>query len=349
MLRFKQFISEEFLTEILNSEFDVTHHKDLKDAVNNGNAKGKVYPAHTAVMTSEHMRKHDLAVLRMKNKNQEVEYHLLNFTGVVGDLPPEKRNTKALLHCLKIIKDDSKSYIERGSKIKLQSATKEQHENYKKLASNILKQFPEKSIKDVGEQDRTDGTGKSKTLMIEEVGFNPINWVKDLGLVLSENTSEEKHADEMFDPESIENNRHVGWKSRTKLVKMKIDDFLDSARKLQPKELEHSKEVKEKGVEEYLSRGEKIKQIPRLDISGTNDEDNQVSGHEGRHRAMALKRRGYTHMPVLVSHSNFRWDQQKNPDAFDYREKWPKTMKNEDGDKVINFPVEQKHAGKSYE
>lgn len=161
--------------------------------------------------------------------------------------------------------------------------------------------------------------------------------------------SEEKHADEMFDPESIEKHRHVGWKSKTKLIKMHIDDFLDAAEKLRPQDLEYSKQVKEKGVEEYLSKGEKIKEIPKLDITGTNDEDNRVSGHEGRHRAMALKRRGYTHMPVLVSHSNFRWDQQENPEAFDYRETWPKTMKNQDGDKTMPFPVHQKDAGKSYE
>lgn len=181
MKTFKEYISEELLSEVLDSEFEVNHDKNLKGLINAG-LKDKVYSGHTAVMSSDHMDKHGLKVLRLKNINHEVEYHLINSENALGSLPPEKQNTKALLHGLKIIKDDSKSYIERGNKIKLQSATGDQHENYKKLAKHIIKDHPDKSIKDVGETDRTDGQGLSKTLMIEAEGFNPIDWVEFLGL-----------------------------------------------------------------------------------------------------------------------------------------------------------------------
>ena len=169
MLSFNSFL------EVLNSEFEVQYNNTLRDNINN-QLKDKVFPGHTTVMSSEHMLKHDLAVLRLKNKNHEVEYHLINYSGVHGKLPAEKQNQKALLHSLKIIKDDSKSYLERGNKIKLQAATDDQHENYKKLSKHILKDHPDKNVKDVGYNERIDGEGTARTLMIEGEGFNAVNW-----------------------------------------------------------------------------------------------------------------------------------------------------------------------------
>ena len=71
-----------------------------------------------------------------------------------------------------------------------------------------------------------------------------------------------------------------------------------------------------------------------------------VEGHEGRHRAMALARRGYTHMPVQIR-SDIRWSEQKDPSKFDYREKWPTELVGENGD-VTPFPVTREEADKSY-
>lgn len=156
--------------------------------------------------------------------------------------------------------------------------------------------------------------------------------------------SEEKHADEMFDPDSIEQHKHVGFKSRSKLVRMNIDHYLSLAK-------EGKDEDKAKDIKKSLDSGEKIKHVPELwingDSSGKSDE-HQVVGHEGRHRARELQRRGYTHMPVVLTHGHIRWDQQSDPKKFDYQEKWPTKLKNEDGNTTVPFPVKREDAEKSY-
>lgn len=179
MMIFNEFLQESLLLEVLNSEFTVNHNKDLKNTINNF-LQDRIHSGHTAVMSSDHMDKHNLAVVRLKNHRGEIEYHLFNFTGTIGTLPKEKQNVKALLHGLKIIKDDSRHYMERGNKIKLQSATDEQHINYQRLANHMIRDYPNKTVNDVGKQERTDGLGSSNTIMIESEGFNAINWIEKI-------------------------------------------------------------------------------------------------------------------------------------------------------------------------
>lgn len=174
MLSFKDFLTEELITEVLNSEFTIHHDKELKNRINRG-LRNKVFPGHTAIMSSDHMNKHGLQVLRLKNTKHEVEYHLLR-NGSMGKLPPEQQDTKALLHSLKIIKDDSKKYLDRGSKIKLQSSNKEQHEVYKKLSNHLTRPYSDRSVKDLGLTPRMDGNGSAHTLMIESESSGAINW-----------------------------------------------------------------------------------------------------------------------------------------------------------------------------
>jgi Phage tail lysozyme len=149
-----------------------------------------------------------------------------------------------------------------------------------------------------------------------------------------------RSADEMFDPESLENYRHVGYKNKEKLVSMPIDDFL----KLSEKFKEHP--GKRKDLEDSIRAGNKIKEIPFLKGYGGTKEQIPIKGHEGRHRAMLLKRMGYTHMPVRLD-TDIRWSEQADPNKFDYREQWPKTLKGQDGD-VIPFPVPREKAEESY-
>lgn len=175
MQSFKQFLSEQQLLEILDSDFKIYHYDSFKNAFNDSN-KEKLHPGHTTLMSSEHMHRHNLYVLRLMNKNREVEYHLMNREHPVGELPPEKQNTKALLHALKIIHDDSQSYLDRGKKIKLQAGTEEQHKNYKALAKKMIKNRPNHTVNDIGKTERLDGNGESDTLMIESTGYNAIDW-----------------------------------------------------------------------------------------------------------------------------------------------------------------------------
>ncbi len=174
---------------------------------------------------------------------------------------------------------------------------------------------------------------------------------KEVPNCIPESVDQEIHSTEMFHPESIESKRHVGYKSKNKLVKMKIDDFLTLAKKLNPKE-EAGSAHKQENIKKSLDSGERIKEIPYLYIDSENfgnSDEHYVTGHEGRNRAKELKRRGYTHMPVELRHGDVRWDQQNDPSRWDYRETWPTKLRSEDKDKVLPYPVTRDDSGKSYE
>ncbi len=182
MLLFNEFL----LLEVLDSEFSVNHDTHFKNWINN-ELKDKIYPGHTAVMGSDHMIKHGLSVLRLKNADNHIEYHILNSKNELGSLPKEKQNKKALLHALKIIHDDSKSYMERGDKIKLQAHDDHQYGVYKKIATNMIKGFDNKKVTETGKQPRLDGGPDSETLVIEGYGYGAVDWNKLLGRKIDEN------------------------------------------------------------------------------------------------------------------------------------------------------------------
>lgn len=178
MKKFNEFLFESLLLEVLDSNFTVNHHENEKDIINSY-LGSKIHPAHTAVMSSDHMLKHKNKIVRLKNSNGEIEYHITHDEHM-GKLPPEHRDTKSFLHALKIINDDSKFYLENGNKIKLQAHNDEQHKVYQRLAKHLIKQHPNKTIKDAGKQERIDGEGLANTLMIESEGFGSVDWRKIL-------------------------------------------------------------------------------------------------------------------------------------------------------------------------
>lgn len=149
-----------------------------------------------------------------------------------------------------------------------------------------------------------------------------------------------KDSTHWFD-DSTKQNHQLGWKSRDKLINMPIHHFLSMA------ESGHDID-KEKTVSGLVKNGTKFSSHPFLQIDHSTDSEHVVVGHEGRHRARALQKMGYTHMPVLLKHGTIRWSEQDSKNNFDYKEKWPTKLKSEDGKKVIDFPVKQHYSHKDF-
>lgn len=86
--------------------------------------------------------------------------------------------------------------------------------------------------------------------------------------------------------------------SNTKLVLMKIDDFLSCARRIAGGPLSKQKAARVRSLSEA---GIQFDKLPYLRIVD-HKKGVKVVGHEGRHRSMLLRELGYTHVPVLLKH-----------------------------------------------
>ena len=158
---------ETLIVESLDTKFKV-HHDDFIKSMVNAQCGDRVYPAHTDAMYSDEMENHGTAVVRLKNKNKEVEYHLHSVDTLPGQSKDkEHQSTTAMLHAIKIIHDDAKKQVELGHKIRFQSATPRQHKIYHSIAKKLVKDKPERKVTDAGIQDRIDGFGKAQTIMVE--------------------------------------------------------------------------------------------------------------------------------------------------------------------------------------
>ena len=131
-----------------------------------------------------------------------------------------------------------------------------------------------------------------------------------------------RDATEAFDPKEVEKSAETGFKSRYKLISMDINDFLRLAKL-------GKQDAKLAEATDRVNKGVKFTSLPYLymDREGNNL---RVTGHEGRHRAMALKQAGYTTMPVEIR-SDIRWSEQTDPDKFDYEPNWPERIFAQDG------------------
>ena len=133
---------------------------------------------------------------------------------------------------------------------------------------------------------------------------------------------------DMFAEEAISDANNQNDKSREKLIEMPIDQFLALADK-------GMDATKTKKVSSLVEQGTPFNTVPQLDIT----EKGRVRGHEGRHRAMALKALGYTTMPVRLISDNIRWGQQNNPESFDYEKNLPSTIQAQKGAVDPNYRV----------
>lgn len=127
------------------------------------------------------------------------------------------------------------------------------------------------------------------------------------------------------------------YKSRQHLIYMSPDEFLQMAERI-----EEAVPSKQETVEGVLSKSSKFDSIPFLAFEHDGKGQAKVVGHEGRHRAMSLKERGVTRMPVML-HSQgkdaIRWSEQGNLKNLDrISGEWPQVLEGEtEGE--IPFPV----------
>ena len=125
-------------------------------------------------------------------------------------------------------------------------------------------------------------------------------------------------------------------KSREILVDMPIKDFLQAAKKeVSPPKLE--------GARSLVSEKTPFNSVPSLTFKNNGDSTGKVVGHDGRHRAMALREIGETTIPVRLSNEGgngpaIRWGQQNNPNSPDYVENMPNKLIEEDGLSTVPMP-----------
>jgi hypothetical protein len=149
-------------------------------------------------------------------------------------------------------------------------------------------------------------------------------------------------ADKLFDQELLHKKSQVQYKSRSKLISLRISKFLDLAAPLNKPE-----EYKIENIKGFLQKGEKIDSIPFLKTE-TEDGIAKVVGHEGRHRALVLKEMGYSYMPVEIIDQNIRWSEQEDPDSYDYVKQFPTKIEEEKGSLRMAFPFTREEAPKPY-
>ena len=153
---------QEFICEILDSEFDIHRDEHLEKELNN-HLDGKIHKSFTRVFHSDHMKNNGHSILRLMRPKHIVEYHFLT----TGKFEDHKLDKKSMLHSMKIINDDATEQLKHHRKIHLQAHTDKQHENYKRLAEYIAKNHKDKVVKDIGTTERLDGSGYAKTHVIE--------------------------------------------------------------------------------------------------------------------------------------------------------------------------------------
>ena len=155
-------------------------------------------------------------------------------------------------------------------------------------------------------------------------------------------------AKDRFEAAEIERLDEPGFKSREKLVEINIDDFLNLSDQVTEGAYTGGKL---KDTRSYLKDGGKFNSLPFFQYDIDDDNVAHVVGHEGRHRALALKELGYTTMPVVLR-GPIRWSEQADPNKFDYVEEFPTRLKAQEKAKspnfTIPFPVTRETAGQPY-
>lgn len=132
------------------------------------------------------------------------------------------------------------------------------------------------------------------------------------------------------DVEEVYNDR-----SRKTLVYMSPDDFLLMAE-------DGANDEKQANANDVAAQGIKFREVPWLSFVHDGKGRAQVIGHNGRHRARAMKALGIKQMPVLLVSAEsgkglgIRWGRRKQ--GFDKVDVMPTRLRGEDGRGTIPMP-----------
>lgn len=146
-------------------------------------------------------------------------------------------------------------------------------------------------------------------------------------------------ADVYFNEKALENARRQNFLSRETLVYMPTDKFLDMAEHLRFPDQQKAREVA-MVLEKFDTP---FDSLPHLSIENNGDGTATVVGHEGRHRAMELKRRGIKNIPVVLLSTEggkgeaIRWQR-----WIEEGRALPRTLINQNKRGSMPFPVDQK-------
>lgn len=174
-----------------------------------------------------------------------------------------------------------------------------------------------------------------------EAGLNALGlipFIPSLGGITKNVSKETKDLlSKYFDKTALEAiDAPLDYKSRETVVLMSPDDFLSYANKFEGGKPNKGKMA---DIEKRFAKGDKLPatNLPYLQFD-TEKGISKITGHEGRHRATYLKNQGVDLIPVRVKSSDIRWDQQVNPNSFDYKENWPTTLQTESRNWQAPFP-----------
>lgn len=147
-----------------------------------------------------------------------------------------------------------------------------------------------------------------------------------------------------FDIATLAREDLVKNKSRSKLIVMSIDDFLNMANPIEFED--HDKKSRMEALMLRLTTSkEKIDSIPLLFARIDPDAKKaQIIGHEGRHRAMLLRQLGCKYMPVMFTTNTMRFSEQNTPGCFDFIKSWPEALVSENQKKSIGFPIKREQS-----
>lgn len=170
-------------------------------------------------------------------------------------------------------------------------------------------------------------------------------WFKD---ILVEIIKEDRFdGDKYFSSEAVSHAARstIGNESTNILIRMSPDDFLSMAQEIAPQYKEYS-DSEAKKLQELMKSGVKMNGILFLAFVHDGQGTAYVTGHEGRHRANALKNMKVQGVPVLLISQKdkgqlIKWNQQEDPSESGYfKQVWPTKLKGEDGRGTeIDFPV----------
>jgi hypothetical protein len=163
---------------------------------------------------------------------------------------------------------------------------------YLKTAAGLVPGFSDvMSVKDAFDSALKGEYGEA---ILNGIGVLP--FIPSLGGILK--NSPLKDATELFKPSKVKQalEETADPLAKERLVYMKLDDFLNSATKI-----DKPREEKIKSIKEALDNNIPLDDVPYLIIrTDSKNKRGQVIGHEGRHRAMVLKEMGYDYMPVRL-------------------------------------------------